>query len=310
MKQQPLKKDFYINIISFLLLLLITILIPPIQIFTVFCLPIPIILLMKAYGLKRTSVVMAILLVTSMFVAPVLSFPLTALALISGGMIGWSINHGQHPYETWAKGTAGFVLGLVLIYAYIELILQVSIMSSFENTMDQSLQMTEELFQGLGAGEQNFDLIREQMTNMLQLLPVFLVAVSMALAIITQWISYKVINKVYKQPLSFPPFRLFRLPKIILWIYFLTLIVSLFVAGDYSTLPSVAVWNVYHLAGLIIALQGLSFIFYYTHAKKQSKALPIISILVLVFFPSIGLYLLRILGIIDLGFDLRNRMAK
>ncbi|MGP4038992.1 YybS family protein [Gracilibacillus sp. D59] len=310
MNQQPVRKDFFIYIGVFLLLLLVTILIPVLQIVTIFLLPIPVILLMKNYAIKWTILGLLLLLTFSLFVVPVFSFPITMLALISGAMMGWSIKEDQHPYETWSKGTAGFVLGLVLIYAYIEVVLQFSIMNSLENTMDESLQMTEDLFQAVGMGQQDFDLIREQMMNMLQLMPVILVVASMAFAILTQWICYKVMNKVEQGSYYFPPFHSFNLPKIILWIYFLMLLVSFFVEEDFSTLSSVIIWNVYHLAGILMALQGLAFVFFYTHVKKQSLALPVISILFVIFFPFLGLYLIRILGIIDLGFEMRKRMAK
>ncbi|SFL74353.1 Uncharacterized conserved protein YybS, DUF2232 family [Gracilibacillus orientalis] len=310
MDQQPVRKDFYIYEGIFLLLLLVTILIPFIQVVTMFLLPIPVILLMKNYTIKWTILGMLLLLSFSLFIVPVFSFPLTMLALISGAMMGWSIKQGQHPYETWAKGTAGFVLGLALIYAYIEVVLQFSIMTAFENATDDSIQMTEGIFQAVGMGQQNLDLIREQMMNMLQLMPVMLVVVSMGFAIVTQWVCYKVMNKVQQERYYFPPFRSFNLPKIILWLYFIMLLISFFAAGDYSTRSSVIIWNVYHLTGILMAIQGLAFVFFYTHAKKRSLALPVISILFIIFFPFMGLYLIRILGIIDLGFELRKRMAK
>ncbi|MGN8647634.1 YybS family protein [Gracilibacillus sp. HCP3S3_G5_1] len=310
MDKQPVKKDFYIYVGIFILLLLLTILIPFLQVVTLVLLPIPVILLMKDYSIKWMMIAMLILLSFALFVAPVFSIPLTLLALISGGMIGWSIKQEQHPYETWAKGTAGYVLGLVLIYAYIETVLQFSVMDAFEQAIEDSVQRTEQLFQAVGMGQQDFDLIHQEMMNMLQLMPVMLVVVSMVMAIFTQWICYKVINKMRQEKLYFPPFRSFHLPKIILWIYFIVLLASFFVAGDYTTMGGVIVSNVYQLAGILMALQGLSFIFFYTHEKKQSLALPVISILLLVFFPFMGLYLLRILGIIDLGFELRKRMAK
>ncbi len=310
MDQQPVRKDFYIYLGIFLLLLLVTILIPFLQVVTLFLLPIPVILLMKNYPIKWAIVGILILLSFSLFVVPVFSFPVTLLALLSGVMIGWSIKQEQHPYETWAKGTAGFVLGLTLIYAYIEVVLQFSIMDAFESAMDDSLQMTEDLFQAIGMGQQDFDLIREELMNMLQLMPVILVVVSMAFAIVTQWVCYKVINKVQQERYYFPLFRSFNLPKIFLWIYFFMLLISFLVMGDYSSLASVIIWNVYHLTGILMALQGLAFVFFYSHVKKQSLALPVISILFIIFFPFMGLYLIRILGIIDLGFELRKRMAK
>jgi uncharacterized protein YybS (DUF2232 family) len=56
-------------------------------------------------------------------------------------------------------------------------------------------------------------------------------------------------------------------------------------------------------------IQGLSLVFYYAHAKRMGKALPIIAVVFAVLIPVV-LYIIRILGIIDLGFDLRSRFKK
>lgn len=311
MVPKSIKIDFFLYIGLFFLLVLAAIFIPFLSGFMIFLLPLPIILVMKQYQLKWAAIAMGIMFVFSLFVFPYFSIPLTVLALISGGgMIACSIVKAQHPYETWAKGTAGYALGLVLIYMYIEMIVQFSITDYLETTIDDSLQMTEDLFQSIGMGQQDFELVREQMMNVLQLLPVILVVVSMALAILTQWITYKIMNQWYKEQLYFPAFRKLQLPKIILWIYFLMLIISLFVASDYSTTASVIVLNVFQLGGILIALNGLSFVFFYSHTKRKSMALPVLSVIFVILFPVLGLYLMRILGIIDLGFELRKRMAK
>ncbi|MDX8045423.1 DUF2232 domain-containing protein [Gracilibacillus sp. S3-1-1] len=304
MNQEPIKKDFFIYVASYLLLLFLTMFFP----LAMVLLPIPIVLLVKGYSVKWSAIGGLIFLIFASFVIPVFSLPVTLLAIISGGMIGWSIKQGQHPYETWAKGTTGFVLGLVLIYVYIEVVLQISIIDTFNQTMDESLQMTAELFKTVGL-EQNLDQVREEVANLLQLLPVILAVISMVMAIITQWISYKLINKVYKEKLYFPPFRNFQLPKVILWLYFIILVISFF-ALDPSTTAWMIITNIYQLAGILMALQGLSFLFFYSYTKKKSLVLPILAIVLVIIYPFMGLYLLRILGIIDLGFEMRKRMAK
>ncbi len=292
---------------------MVTIFLPFTEIFTIMLMPIPIILLMLHGERVLFYVTVMVLFFLSFIIYPAVSIPITFLALISGIMIGFSIQKKQHPYETWLKGTAGYLFGLVGAYAFIEIVLQYSIADSYKEMMNESLNRTRELFETVGMIQlsiEDFELIREQMLGVLQLIPFILVVISMVLALITQWLTYKWLNRTAEKKYVFPAFRNFQLPKLILWIYFITLMLSLMGGNNDATLFYDIIMNVSNLAGTLLILQGLSFIFYYSYVKVKSTALPIVSILVLVFFPFIGFYFVRILGIIDLGFDLKKRITK
>ncbi|MFB8736381.1 DUF2232 domain-containing protein [Bacillus sp. SL00103] len=49
------------------------------------------------------------------------------------------------------------------------------------------------------------------------------------------------------------------------------------------------------------------FIFYYCHEKGISKAVPIFAIVLGVLYPPVGV-VVRIIGIADIGFDLREKV--
>ncbi|WP_163538791.1 DUF2232 domain-containing protein [Gracilibacillus sp. YIM 98692] len=313
MTNQKIGKDFWLYIGGYILLLLLAIFVPLLQLIVLFLLPLPVIFLVVQYDKKLASIGLGFLVLLSLFLYPIIAFPLTFLAMISGIMIGFSLKKKQHAYETWAKGSAGYLIGFAFIYVFVETVLNFSIQDSFIQTMDESLAMTEELFLSVGIdyfSDDDLKILREQMMQMLQLLPVILVVISMVLSFFTQWLSYKWWNKFMDQSLYFPPFRQFQLPKIMLWIYLIILLLSFIGIGEKGDYISIAIFNISHLLGVLLMLQGLSFIFYYSYVKKGSKALPIISILIIVFFPIIGLYLARILGIIDLGFELKKRITK
>jgi uncharacterized protein YybS (DUF2232 family) len=67
--------------------------------------------------------------------------------------------------------------------------------------------------------------------------------------------------------------------------------------------------NLSFILQMLMVLQGLSFVFYITHVKGYPKAVPIV-VIVLIFLLPFILYIVRILGIIDLGFDLRKRLGE
>src|SRR5699024_1040102 len=217
MDQQPIKKDYYIFIGTFLLLLLLTIFLTFLPIMLIL-LPIPLVLIIQKYNKNWIILAIAIMGILSFFLFPVLTIPLTVIALISGTIIGFSIKWKHHPYETWANGTVGYVLGIAIVYAYVELVLGISVMDSLTGTIDESIAMTESLFEAVGMQSQiDLAALENDLMLFLQLTPVILVVISMTLSIISQWLSYKWMNKKDEADLYFPVFRSFKLPKIMLW---------------------------------------------------------------------------------------------
>ncbi|WP_083800962.1 DUF2232 domain-containing protein [Bacillus sp. m3-13] len=58
---------------------------------------------------------------------------------------------------------------------------------------------------------------------------------------------------------------------------------------------------------LLMTVQGFSFIFYFCYIKKISKAIPI-TLVILSFLITPLVYIIRMIGIIDIGFQLRDRI--
>ncbi|WP_186576881.1 YybS family protein [Aquibacillus kalidii] len=294
----------------YMLLIIITVIVPASEILTVFLLPIPIIVYTVRNGNISACLFVLFLLVVSLFYMMILSFPLTLLAGLGGLFIGMAINQKLSAYEILARGTAGFVLGMLMIFIFVQLVFGINIINELNQTMEQSINTTQELMNSFGIQQftpEELDQIREEIMVVVDLLPVIFVVMALFLAFITEWLSFKVLNKLEKTKLYFPPFRNFVLPKILVWVYLFTIIFSSFDYETNSMMYQVSI-NVSQLTGILIALQGISFIFYWTYMKKASIAIPIIVTVFTVLFLPIGLYLARILGIIDLGFSLRKKL--
>ncbi|OBW53312.1 hypothetical protein A9986_20835 [Solibacillus silvestris] len=65
--------------------------------------------------------------------------------------------------------------------------------------------------------------------------------------------------------------------------------------------------SAFQILFILVLIQGFSFLFYYCHEKNISKAVPIFAVVLTVFFPPIGV-IVRIIGIADIGFDLREKV--
>jgi uncharacterized protein YybS (DUF2232 family) len=100
-----------------------------------------------------------------------------------------------------------------------------------------------------------------------------------------------------------------KLPISIIWLYLIVVIASFFNL-DPDGMMFIGVQNALMILEILLAIQGFSFIFFFSHYKKWSKAIPILSIIITLLFPIILLYFVRILGIIDIGLNLRERLKQ
>ncbi|WP_188207431.1 YybS family protein [Alkalibacillus aidingensis] len=294
----------------FIVLLIATFYIPFLSIISVFVLPVPFVIYTAKYGIKPALVMFAVAILLSMMLMTIFSLPIVLLVGLGGMAIGMAIDAKKEPYETWAQGTVGFSLSLAIIYVVTQFIFELNWVDEFVLLMEDSLQTTVSMFDQFGAGisQEEVEAIEAMMRELIYLIPTGIVLIGIILAFLSQWISYQVINRLEGTNYSFPAFRQFRLPSSVIWIFLLGIILTWIYTDPADTMYLAAV-NLYTLPGLLIVLQGLSFIFFFTYYKNWSKAIPIITVIFFILFPFLLLYPLRILGIIDLGFQLRDRLT-
>ncbi|WP_153461445.1 YybS family protein [Sediminibacillus terrae] len=309
MTSQNVIKEGAIAAVLYLLLMFLTLFVPIIEIVTLFLLPVPVLVFAARFGGKRAAGLFVLLALASFLFLTYYSLPLVLLTGIGGLMTGIAIHQRLTAYETWARGTVGFVIGLLLTFLAVQGMFQINIVQEMNQAINDSIAQSQAMLKDLGMAfnQEDVDALLEQMRQIVNLLPVILVVMALVLGLASQWIGYRIIGRLDKTKLRFPPFRQFQLPVGLVWIYFAALVVT-WVSGDPDSIWHIGAVNVTNLAGLLVALQGLSLVFFYVHHKGMSVAVPIIVIVLTVLFPFIGLYLLRILGIIDLGFSLRNRI--
>ncbi|MEC5425081.1 YybS family protein [Virgibacillus sp. C22-A2] len=296
----------------YIVLLLVTVFVPVVSILTTFLLPIPFIIFAFKHDWKPSLLMLAVAAVLTMLFATVFSFPLVVLVGLGGLMIGSAMHQNLSAYETWARGTFGFIVGLLFVFVFTQFMLQINLIEEFQKMIDQSLEMTTGIFERFGAAEQTdeaLEMMQTTMGGLTELIPVGLAMAAIMLAFISQWISYKVINRIESKQLYFPPFRTLQFPIAIVWVYFFALIFS-FIEFDANSIFNMGAQNILVLTGLLMTIQGFSFIFFYAHHKKMSKAIPIVIVILTLLFPLLLIYLVRIVGIIDLGFGLRERLTK
>lgn len=310
MKDSNVIKDGALLVIVYIVLLVLSLFIPVLIMPGVLIMPIPFIMFSSKYDWKQSLGMLLAALILSMFLIIEVSLPLTMLVGLGGIMIGTAMYQNLSAYETWARGSLGFVAGLLFIFIFMQFAMQINIATELNLLLQESLQTSKDVLEQFGLGgqaEEQVEIMEEQILLLTHLIPAGIAIVAIALSFLSQWIGYKVINRFNDQKYSFPPIRKLRFPTLLIWIYFFALIFT-FVDLEPNSILYLVVHNVLTLIGVLIAIQGLSFVFFYAHHKKWRKTLPIITLILTLLLPFLLLNLIRIVGIIDIGFGLRDRL--
>lgn len=313
MNQSKQTTDGALLLAIFVILMLATMFVPIISLPLFFLLPTPFIMYASKYDWKPSLVMFGAAIILSLLFIPALSLPLSVYSGIGGIMIGIAIHQNLSAYETWARGTLGYVFGLLFIYIFTQFFLDINWGQEFDLMLNESMEMSIELLNKFGFDSQQTSevqkLIEDSLLGIKKLTPVILVVVALIIGLITQWIGYKIMNRLERKEYYFPPFRKFKLPIGVVGFYIVAFLITLFDSNPDSLLY-VGATNVQSLVGLLLVIQGFSLMFFYAHHKKWSKGLPITGVVLTLLFPLLFFYVVQILGIIDIGFGIRKKMTK
>lgn len=293
----------------YLVLLLIAIFVPVISLLVILAMPVPIILYWIRHGFKSGIYFSAAILLVS-FVGTFAGFLLTIPIVIGAAATGYTLHQKQSTYEALLKGTVGYALGFTIYLAGAQFISGINIIELIQDSYQNTIQTVQSEMDtvGMTVSEAQWEQFDATFDYVLVLIPTMIAVSSLLYGFISQWLAHQIHNRQSKQRILYPPFRRFNLPVIVLFIYFIGSFARWFEMDQNGWLYPI-VTNVAELAGILLVLQGFSFFFYFAYQRKLPKVLPILAVVISVLFGPILLYLVRILGIIDVGFRLRERMG-
>lgn len=296
----------------YIVLLLVVIFVPFIFIFGLFMLPIPFVVYAKRHSYEAAIVMFFVASGLTMLVATAVSLPITVLAGIGGITMGTALYRERNPYETWARGTVGFIAGMLIVILIMQFVLGINVYDQTATFIEESLVMTKAMMETMNFNVEQmaeFAVVEEQMRMLPDLLPASIAIFSLFLALGSLWLSYKVISRVENNRLSFPPFRKFSLPQGIVWVYMVALFMLLFISNKDGVIY-IAALNATMLMIVLVIIQGFSFIFFYASYQQWPRAIPVIIVIVSFLIPFLSMIIVQFIGIIDILLDIKGRIAQ
>jgi uncharacterized protein YybS (DUF2232 family) len=289
----------------FAVLLLISLYLPVISVVSTFFLALPFIMFAA-----KNSRMMAMAFMTGGILLSLIIGSIMGIFGVTGTVIGICIRENKGRASSFIAGTLVFLAALLLQYAAAVALFDFNFIKKSIGMMEESLETSKGVLEGFG---QNADKAIEQLTAGLKMLetltPSLFVMTSVISVFIIQLISFPIAKRFGIKIEGFKPFRELNLPKSILWYYLVTIIASFLFNPAEGSYWFMALVNVAFILQIFMVIQGMSLIFFFSHLKGWPKAVPVLAAVFTFLMPFL-LYIVRILGIIDLGFDLRQRLGK
>ncbi|WP_017725820.1 YybS family protein [Halalkalibacterium ligniniphilum] len=291
----------------FAILLFLTLYMPFISMVTVWLLPLPFIIYTLRHSLKQAILLWFAAFGVSFMIGGLLALLPVFMFGTAGIVIGELYRREKSPLAVLLGGSLTYIAWMLIFFVGSIVVLDANPLDFAQESMRQSVETAEQVIVSMGQEPaEALEQMNELIDLMVYMAPVMIIMVGIVLAVISQLVSVPVLRRLRHEVQPFPPVRTWSFPKAFLYYYLIVVILTMVGMEEGSTLY-IAIWNLFPILEVVMTIQGFAVIFFYCHQKQLSKALPII-ILIGSLIVTPLLFFVRILGIIDLGFDLRKRL--
>ncbi|KZM52802.1 MAG: DUF2232 domain-containing protein [Bacillaceae bacterium] len=307
MKRTNVLTEGAIFVAIYTVFLLITLYVPILSVISIFFLSTPFIIFGIRHGIKQSFVLLLASIVMTFLVGSIVSLPIGLMFSVTGIIMAYFYRQKRQLFAL-IGGTISLLINFVLDYALSIVFLGVDLFSDVIQQTKSSVRETLAAFPSMDEEMKKtmMEQMNEQFDLLMNLLPSMFVIVSFMLAVIIHILNIGIIKRLKLNVGTITPFRDWKFPKSIIWYYLIATLLMLINLPKESFL-NIALYNIVFVLQTVLLIQGFSFIFYFCHVKKLSKAVPVL-IVIGTFILPILLYPVRILGIIDLGFNLREKI--
>lgn len=283
-------------------------LIPGVNIITMWLMPVPLIWYAIKHDFKSSIIVTIVGIVIALLFTGIIQGLLAFGFAIIGTTIGQAIRLGKSKFIIMMDGTLASLFFFVVTFgAYIKLsninILDLGIKNA-EQTLNQAKNFNEKL--GLDQSQLvTSEKIKQAIDMANTSIPTFVLFVSFLLSLMIILTSFPILKRLRVSVPKFGAFRDLRMPKFLLLGYIIVLAINLFIKPEVGTYLYAVEVNLSLIFTMLFFVQGVSFIHYFVHLKKLPTAIAWIGTVLAMPLSSF----IILLGIVDLGFDLRMLLS-
>lgn len=308
MKQTRALMEGAILISLFAIITLLVVYVPLVGTILLFVLPLPMILYTIRHGLKlgiwMGAVSLPVVFIVGSFNGLIVAF----MSACAGIAMGHYFKK-KEPGHAVISGALIYMLCIVFYIVISILFLGTNIIDEAMTKSRQSLDIVETVGKQTGnAGqfEKQLKLMEEQLGTAQYLFPTAIVVLGAVFSFLSYLVAKPLLRRFSPDIPNLKPFRELKFPQSVVVLYLMIVMLSFLPLEKGQMLYSIAL-NGEFILGFLIFIQGVSFIFFYCHKKQYPKAVAVITV-ILGFVHPIFMAAIRILGVLDMGFQIRNKV--
>lgn len=284
--------------------------VPLLLIITTWFVPLPIAIYASKFDLKNSIIVSIVGVLLVLLTAGILSAFMAIFFAIIGMTLSVNVKKNRSKIETLlAVSTASILMIAATIYGYILFtgvnIVDYAIKFSKE-TINEQVEVSNKLAESLGQKpamtQEQADLALKSIT---ETLPASVILSAFGLGLLIIVLNFPLMKRFGIPVQKFNALKDLRLPKILLFAYFIVIGLKLFIQPEDSTYMYSIIVNASLILSVLFFIQGVSFIHFMVARSNLPK--PVAWIATILAFPLNSFVLL--LGIIDLGIELRTLLG-
>jgi len=289
----------------FMLLFGVTFFLPVFGSLLVWFLPFPFILNAVRNG-WNAAVVMGVGALVLSFFFSIAALPIGWTFASAGVIIGELYRRKKPQFHILLAGSLTYIANFVLLYILIVVTLGKNPVQESIDSMKSMLSDMQSISGLPAVNEEQMKILFAQLDLVTYLIPSMLIMSGLLFALFTQLLAGFILKKFRYDVEKWKPFSEWSFPRSLIFYYLIALILGLIGLEEGSTL-FVLVANLEILLGNAMVLQGFTVIFAFSKMKQWSTAVPVL-ITVFSFLLMFPLQFVKLLGILDLGLNLRSRM--
>lgn len=233
--------------------------------------------------------------------------PATLMFSSVGVVLGYLLKKERSKGEILLTSTFLYLIHIVLIYLLAKAMFEIDVVKQMTSSITDAIEQSKTIYSDLGVkyNEKSLESLSTAIELIPTLLPTLLLATSFVIAFLTQLLTFPIVKRFgYKIP-KFKPFREFKLPVGFMWFFLIIMLISVFKLNKDGFLYT-AVINLTYVFQVLLIIQGFAAIFYFSHIRKLSKAVPIIVLVASLIIQPL-MIIVMLIGIVSIGFFNRRK---
>ncbi|WCK54506.1 YybS family protein [Aneurinibacillus sp. Ricciae_BoGa-3] len=294
----------------------------PISVAAVFALPVPLTIYGYRHSLRACLLAGLVTLILTLIFGNVSGLTISLPGIVLGLTMGISYRRGKSAVQALIVGTIVSLALFLLSLGVSNVLLHIDPIQLLFDQMKQTVQMMRNQVnnymnilpptQGTQSSPEmakqwnmRLDQMLQQINMMMNVLPAMFILASFISALVNHALSRHIAKRIGQPIPALPPLRDLRFSRSILYYYFIAMLIMRIPGLSQIHFLNTAALNVFALLTILFYIEAAALFSFFRNRKGLSKGLWIVFLLLFLLQPFT--YILILLGMIDVGFNLRSR---